>query len=397
MEMKINRINNHPSMCYGCTLCFQICPKSAIEMKLDAKGFYYPYVNENSCVNCGLCSSICPIGQEDKFKNSRVDKCYAVKYNDEIRLQSSSGGIYSAFTNHIIQNMGGYCVGVKYGKGWQPVYSIANTFEERNEQRGSKYVQPFLDKTVADEILKLSQQGKYILISGSPCQIAAWRSLLKKKNILDDKVIFVDIVCHGVPSPKMWRDYIDGLEEKHQSKVISYTFRDKTKGWRGYHVKVEFENGLEIENTDETDTFVNLFKENLSLRDSCYNCPYSSLSRCGDITIGDFWGIENVDPIFSDNIGVSMLFINSNKGENLFRSIMTDIVCNEYSSRVVVQPNLHKPTNFGLDYKKFWKLYIKRGYSAVADRFAKGGKKYFMFYYKKALNIRLKMLRNRSL
>jgi coenzyme F420-reducing hydrogenase beta subunit len=287
-------------------------------------------------------------------------------------------------------------VGVKYDENFQPIFSIAETSLERDEHRGSKYIQPVISTNTLSEIEKLVKLGKYILISGSPCMIAGIKSLFKLRRLDVERVVFVDIVCHGVPSPQMWRDYLDVLEKKYDSKVISYSFRDKTKGWRGYHIRVQFENGLVVEDTDEVNSFVSLFKENLSLRDSCHKCPYTSFSRCGDITIGDFWGIERIDPEFSDNTGISMVFTNSTKGIDIINTIKSKLVYKCYSSRVVIQPNLHKPSEYGLDNKKFWRIYKKKGYLAVINRFSKGGSYYFLYYYKKAIKIRLNRMKNRT-
>ncbi len=393
MEAKKRSIKNHPVQCYGCSICAHLCPQNAISMKLDKKGFYYPYV-EGSCVNCGICLSACPISHESEFMNIRSQKCIAFKNDDETRLLSSSGGIYTAISNLIIKKLAGYCVGVKYDDNLQPRFSVAHTETERDKHRDSKYIQPIIDNTVLGKIEDIVKQGKNIAISGSPCEIAGIKSLLKQKKLNTETVVFIDIVCHGVPSPKLWRDYLDALEKTHDSKAISYTFRDKTKGWRGYHVRVQFENGTTIEETDEIDSFVNLFKDNLSLRESCYSCPYTTLSRCGDITIGDFWGIENIDPEFSDNSGVSLVFANTTKGSEIINEINKVLEHRFYSSRVVIQPNLHKPSEVGMDNRKFWRLYKKRGYMAIRERFAKGGKRYFLYYYKKAIRIRLKMIKN---
>lgn len=376
-------------------MCAYLCPKDAISMEKDTKGFYYPKIDITHCVDCGMCVSVCPIGREELFLNNKSNKCLAVKNKDEIRYLSSSGGIYTAITDTILEK-NGLCVGVKYDENFQPIFSIAETELERDEHRGSKYIQPVISTNTLSEIEKLVKLGKYILISGSPCMIAGIKSLFKLRRLDVERVVFVDIVCHGVPSPQMWRDYLDVLEKKYDSKVISYSFRDKTKGWRGYHIRVQFENGLVVEDTDEVNSFVSLFKENLSLRDSCHKCPYTSFSRCGDITIGDFWGIERIDPEFSDNTGISMVFTNSTKGIDIINTIKSKLVYKCYSSRVVIQPNLHKPSEYGLDNKKFWRIYKKKGYLAVINRFSKGGSYYFLYYYKKAIKIRLNRMKNRT-
>ena len=392
MDANKRSVDNHAVQCYGCSVCVLSCPKHAISMKMDKRGFYYPYVDEN-CVNCGLCVSSCPIGREKEFKNDRANNCFAIKNNDDTRYTSSSGGIYTAITNIVIEELEGYCVGVSYDDNLQPTYTIAKTKEERDRHRESKYIQPILSITTLSEIENIIKQGKHIAITGSPCLITGIKSLFKIKRINDEKVLYIDIVCHGVPSPKMWRDYLNEIEAKHSSKIIEYTFRDKTKGWRGYHVKVKLDNGLIIEDNDEVNTFVNFFKENLNLRDSCHNCPYASLNRSGDITIGDFWGIEAIDPEFSDNLGISMVFANTEKGSELINRILKDVLYKTYSSRVVIQPNLHRATEYGVENKKFWSIYEKKGYKAIRERFAKGGKKYILHHLRMSIGIHLNRIR----
>ena len=392
MNKELTNIGKRLAQCYGCSSCDFICPNSAISFVANDHGFFYPKVEADKCINCGLCTQVCPITKENSFKNTRAERCYAVKNNDSIRSVSSSGGVYTALTDIVIR-MGGACVGSIYSQDHKVVYEIADSNEKRNAQRGSKYVQSYMSPIVLSRLIEIINSERDVLISGTPCQIAAIKSLLNKKKINANRVLYIDIVCHGTPSPEVWKNYLSEIEITHNSNINKYTFRDKQKGWRGYHVSIELKNGAILEGTDETDSFVNMFNDNLTLRDSCFKCPYASMERCGDITIGDFWGIENIDPSFSDNKGISMVIANTLKGSIYLAKALQDVEFKEYSTRVVIQPNMHRPTERGIGYKRFWNIYKKKGYNGIKERFAAGGKLYLLYYYRKAIKLRLKALR----
>ena len=242
-------------------------------------------------------------------------------------------------------------------------------------------------------VIEIIEAGRSVLISGTPCQVAGIKSLLDFKKIVTDKVLFIDIVCHGTPSPELWKQYLSEIERTHNSQIVKYTFRDKEKGWRGYHVRIELKNGIILEESNETDSFVNMFKENLTLRDSCFKCPYASMSRCGDITIGDFWGIEDVDVTFSDNKGISMVLANTDKGKVFLSTVLSQTDFKKYSSRVITQPNMHTPSQHGIGHKNFWKIFQKQGYKGIRERFAPGGRLYAFYYYRKAIKLRVEALK----
>ena len=331
-----NNVGNHPSQCYGCSSCECICPKEAISLAMDTQGFLYPQIDVSKCVNCGLCMHVCPIEKENSFKNIRADRCYAIKNSDSIRMTSSSGGVYTALTDQVFK-VGGVCIGSAYSENHRIVYTIAEDPEEGSEQRGSKYVQSYMSPLLLNRVIEIIKAGRSILISGTPCQIAGIKSFLNAKRIDSDKVLFLDIVCHGIPSPGVWSEYLSEIENKYNSKIKRYSFRDKEKGWRGYHVRIELQNGTILEGSNEADSFINMFKENLTLRDSCFGCPYATMERVGDITIG--------------------------------------------------------PSEHGISYKRFWKTYEKMGFRGIKERFAPGGRLYPIFYYRKAIRLRLKAIR----
>ena len=389
---KGNNVGNHPSQCYGCSACECICPKQAITLTTDKNGFLYPQIDADKCINCGLCLQVCPIEKENSFKSSGADRCYAVKNSDSVRIDSSSGGIYTALTDQILK-VGGVCIGTAYSDNHKVIYTIAEDTVGRNAQRGSKYVQSYMSPLLLKRVIEIIEAGRSVLISGTPCQVAGIKSLLSFKKIVTDKVLFIDIVCHGTPSPELWMQYLSEIERTHNSKIAKYTFRDKEKGWRGYHVRIELENGTILEGSTETDSFVNMFKENLTLRDSCFKCPYASMSRCGDITIGDFWGIEDIDAAFSDNKGISMVLANTDKGKGFLSAVVPQTDFQEYSSRVITQSNMHNPSQHGLWHRNFWKVFRNKGYKGVIRRFASGGSLYALYYYRKAIKLRAEALK----
>ena len=221
---------------------------------------------------------------------------------------------------------------------------------------------------------------KKVLFTGTPCQCAALKQYLSSVCQNDDNLIVVDVVCHGTPSPLLWDEYVRDLEHRYKSKLVKYTFRNKEKGWRNYHIKAEFENGIIDRDSNSARVFVKLFSDDVILRPSCYYCRYCSLQRVSDLTIGDFWGIEDIDKAFSDNKGVSMLLINSDKGRLIWNSICENLEYKSYPLSLLKQPNLYYPTNYGKLYDAFWKIYTEQGYKTTAIKFGWGGSLFAKFY-----------------
>lgn len=353
---------NNKEECFGCGACANICYKNAITMVPDEKGFLYPEINESLCVNCMFCKASCQINHADEVKEDTAEKCYGFKNEDSIREKSSSGGAYTAISDYVLLD-GGSCFGTAFTDTQDVVFQKAVNKQERDKFLGSKYVQSSIGTTYLEIGKELKGHNK-VLFTGTPCQVSGLKHYLKAKKISTERLLTVDLLCHGTPSPKVWKDYVNFLEKKNQARMISYTFRDKEKGWIGYHIKAEYDNGNnECESSEEL-TFLKIFSMDVALRPSCYNCPYACRKRCGDITIGDYWGIHQLDEKFADNKGISLVVPNSSVGKNLVSSICENPLYrwNEYNYSSVSQPNLECSTLKNLVTDMFWKHYQTKGF-----------------------------------
>jgi len=357
--------------CCGCTACKNICPKQAITMKSDEEGFLYPIIDEVLCIECGLCKTVCPLQNEVIIQGHFEEpKVYAIKHIlDRVRMLSSSGGVYTAISDHVLENKSGICYGVEFDKDFTVRHTSATTADERDKLRGSKYVQSDLG-TVFYETKQNLSEGKSVLFTATPCQTAGLIKYLELSETDTSKLILNDIICHGTPSPKIWNDYVKFIEEKNNSKLQDFTFRFKKKGWHGYNVKAGFKSGKYELNTRDILKYIKLFNSNLVLRPSCYYCKFANIHRPSDIMIGDFWGIENSMPEFEDEKGVSLVFINTIKGENLFEQIKNNICFKQSNITDCIQFNLQKPTKKPTNREEFWRNYNDRGFNYISRKYA---------------------------
>lgn len=343
--------------CCGCGACEAACPKKAITMRTDSEGFWYPQVDSSLCVDCGLCKKACTFNAEwGGIRELCADHpmaVYGVKHKDEpTRAASRSGGIFTALSDQIL-HQGGTVYGVALDERFLAEHRRAVTAEERNQFRGSKYIQSRMDG-IYSQIREDLRAGKNVLFSGTPCQVAAVRKAMKKENT--EKLFLVDIICHGVPTPKVWRDYLDAMEDKHQGKVTAVDFRNKKFGWTA-HKETFVINGCEY----ESEFFRTLFGSHEIIRPSCYYCKYKKIIRVGDITIGDYWGIDKAIPKFNDEKGVSLILINNEKGMRLFELCKTNIVCKEAQLRDSMQNCLRICYGSPANRKEFWQSYKRSG------------------------------------
>ena len=301
--------------CCGCYACYNICPQKCISMLADDEGFWYPVVDTKQCTDCGLCEKVCPILNKKIVENHPV--AYAcINKDDKIRELSSSGGVFTVIAERVIANNG-----VVFGAGFDGEFNVVHKWTDRldglDNFRGSKYVQSCIGNTYkqAKDFLK---QRRQVLFSGTPCQIAGLRSYLGKDY---DNLICLDIVCHGVPSPKVWQRYKLYIEEMYQEKAQRIAFRRKNCGWKLFSVSFSFDNDTEYSQKLTEDIFMQGFLHNIYLRPSCYDCKFKTINRQSDITLADFWGIKNILPSFDDDRGTSLILINSKKGKEVFLSV----------------------------------------------------------------------------
>jgi len=303
-------------------------------MKSDSEGFWYPAVDKESCLDCSLCEKVCPILQKEQVKNEpKAYACY--NKNEEIRMKSSSGGLFTLFAEQVIDH-GGVVFGAGFDKEFSVLHSYVETKEELRKFRGAKYVQSKTSDTYkkAEEFLL---QGRQVLFSGTPCQIGGLKSFLQKDY---DNLICIDIFCHGVPSPKVWKKYVSYREKRADAPVRNITFRRKNNGWKRYSIAFSFNNNMEYENAFDKDLYMQAFLHNICLRPSCYACNFKTLCRQSDITLADFWGIENMFPEMDDDKGASLVLINSRKGELMFGKILNQMILKEVDINKAVSYNL---------------------------------------------------------
>lgn len=333
--------------CTGCGACLNSCPFDAIKKEEDEYGFWYPVVDKNKCKNCGKCEKACPILHSETHKMPNI--CYAVMANTEIRMKSSSGGIFTLVAQNIL-NKNGYVCGAAFSNDWNVEHIIINNIEDLDKLRTSKYIQSTIGNAYS-EIKTLLENNKPVLFTGTPCQVAGLYSFLGKDY---NNLITIDFACHGVPSQKIWQTYLNENFDKSQIKKIN--FRDKfKKGWSCTN-KFTMKNG---ENIIEQ-TYFRGFSQNLYLRSSCYNCNFAKYERCSDLTIADFWGIKKYNPKYTDGKGTSVLLINTKKGNDLinqvksecilFESIPSEVLINQFKKL-----GMHKGTPEHPNREKFFK------------------------------------------
>lgn len=296
--------------CCGCGACANKCPVKAISMRENEEGFLAPAIDENLCTDCGLCARACP-ALNVRYENTTEPECYAAMAEDEIRMKSSSGGIFSLLAEHIIDK-GGYVCGAAFNKDWSVSHIIIDNKQDLAKLRGSKYVQSDTENCYR-ETKKLLDAGKEVLFSGCPCQIAGLYSFLGKKY---EKLFTVDILCHGTPSPGIWKKYL--RETFPHQKIIGINFRNKEKiGWSCSHCTFSLKDGNEI----VSDDYTKMFHNTALMRPSCENCKHSKLPRPADITLGDWWGIDKYQSDINDNQGLSFVLLNNDKGKKIFNAL----------------------------------------------------------------------------
>ncbi len=301
--------------CCGCSACAQVCPTQCITMREDAEGFLYPTLDVASCIDCSRCEEVCPvINQEAEREPIKV--LGAKNRDNEVRRQSSSGGVFSELTAETI-GAGGIVVAASFDKDWEVEHTSAQSIEECAKFRGSKYMQSRIGDNFL-EIQRFLQQGRRVLFCGTPCQVSALKLFLGGNT---EGLTTVDFVCHGTPSPKVWRRYLDHITEDKGS-ISAINFRDKSRGWKDYHFSLTAKN-QSIHQKATDNIFMRGFYQDLFLRPSCHHCPTKGLSSGSDITLGDFWGVERVARSFDDKGGVSLLLLNTPRGVEAIETIET--------------------------------------------------------------------------
>ena len=346
------------SKCCGCNTCVQRCPKQCIVMHEDEEGFLYPQVDVTLCIDCGLCEKVCPVINQNMKKDPIV--VFAMQHMDKgIRLKSSSGGIFTFIATNIIEE-GGIVFGARWNEKLELVHDYTETKEGLSFFCGSKYVQSCIGNIYKD-VEYFVKNKRRVLFTGTPCQVAGLKKFLHKEY---ENLLTVDILCHGVPSPRVFRNYLTYIGKGE--KIVNFDFRDKSTGWKGYSVKYVYENGKIKRHSARLDEYMRAYLNHYMLRPSCHVCPAKAGKSGSDITLGDLWGANQLPMIKDDDTGLSVVIVNTEKGEkNLNLPMLANVetldvsFVKRYNSAYYVSSSCSPFRNL------FWKDYHKKGIMAM--------------------------------
>lgn len=372
--------------CCACGACYNICPRNAIEMIVDEYGFKYPKINYDKCIGCGACKRVCAF-QNVIEKNEPLQVIAAARKDENKIMKSASGGIFAVFAEYFL-SIGGIVYGsalVNENDTLVPKHIGINSLENLDKLLGSKYVQSDIGN-VYKEIRTLLNDKKQILFSGTPCQVAGLKAFLGKEY---DNLFTIDIICHGGPNAEFFKGYLEILEKKFNGKILDFKFRDKKDGWGPYILSADIlkQNKLQKERKyiylDES-TYASMFLYTDILRLNCYKCKYTNKHRTGDITIGDYWGIEKEHPellkinggLLDTKKGISAIIINTEKGKLGLEKLGQEIVYFDttYEKVAVVNTQLREPSKYGKHRNKIMEIYKLGGFNKVDE-----------YYYNKIL------------
>ena len=347
--------------CTGCSACMAVCPKTCISMADDEKGFPYPSIND-TCVECGLCQNVCPQNHDSmKYCNDGVVAIYAAFTKDkDIRADSSSGGIFSELAIEVIRK-GGIIFASRFSEDQKTLlFGSCEDIHGLSDYMGSKYVQShpeYIYKDVKKEVIT----GRNVMFVGTACQVAGLKAYLGKNY---PNMLFVDIICHGVPSPKLWKDYLGMLEREYGDNAKDISFRYKKPSWTQFSLKVDFRHGGHVIKSKFDDPYLISFLKEISLRENCYCCPYTSTNRTGDITLADFWGYKSTEfKMRNTEKGISLVLVNTEKGTDWFSCIKDRINWTEKGLKEAMSGNrsLKAPWKKNENAEAFWNVYINEG------------------------------------
>jgi coenzyme F420-reducing hydrogenase beta subunit len=338
-------------------MCAEVCPESAISIIADEEGFLYPSVDNLVCTRCGLCARTCAfINHFSESASGVTPRSYVAKHLDQTtRMNSRSGAVFVACSDWILDN-GGSVYGCVLDSNLIAVHIRATNKVDRDRMCRSKYVQSDT-REIFNKVQTDLNEKRLVLYTGTGCQIDSLNKFLLTKGCETSNLFTLDIICHGVPSPLIFSDFIKWVERSFKGKVIEFDFRDKSQcGWDG-HIESATLDGKKYIGV----IFRELFYSNLCIRPSCYNCKYASASRISDITIGDAWGIKKALPEFNDNRGVSLVIINSKKGLKLLDIIKETCETKKVDLHDFLQKNLCEPSSPLGDRNRFWQFYFQGG------------------------------------
>lgn len=354
--------------CNGCHSCTNICPKKCISMVTDNEGFWYPKIDTKKCIDCNLCEKVCPIINIPEKEEYEV-RGYACKNKyEEIRKDSSSGGIFTLLIENIIEQQG-VVFGASFDENLNVRHMYAETLHECAKFRGSKYVQSKIGDTytIAKKFLN---EGRMVLFSGTQCQIKGLNLFLRGKY---KNLITCEIVCHGVPSPMIFEFYKKNLVKRYNSNIKEIRFRDKSLGWKKFSFMSKFEDGEIYSNPLNEDIYMKGFLKNLYLRPSCYECTSKNYTSNSDLTLADYWGVENIHSQFKDDKGTSLVIVNTKKGEKILSKINgnMDVIETDLQYATKHNPCIIKPVQYNKRRKNFFNEVNEENLEQIIKKYTK--------------------------
>lgn len=346
------RIYEKKEDCYGCGACMDACQRGAIQMRSDKEGFLYPHVKKKLCIQCRRCEQVCPIRNREGKGRYEERRYFGAKARDSrVRHTSTSGGIFTAAAKRMLEN-GGAVYGAGYDQDMKVVHKEVLKIEDLEDIRRTKYVQSDLSGTYR-QIEQRLKEGLPVLFCGTPCQAQGLRLFLRQEY---EKLLIMDIICYGVPSPGIWEAYVRYLEQKKGGKMTAFSFRDKRNQDDG-HTRSYVIREKEYADSMYRDIYCQMYFKNYMLRPSCHSCKFCATARDSDVTIGDFWGIEKIKPEWADGMGQSVVILHTKKAKRWWQAIRKELDYFECEREDILQPRLTCPTDMAGERRKFMRLY----------------------------------------
>lgn len=359
--------------CCGCRACEQICFQRAITMDRDKEGFIYPIINSSVCIKCGLCEKVCPLNGASYQGQDAEPKVYAgINMKDDVCLRSSSGGIFTALSNYILKH-GGNVYGVILDDDFSVKHIGTKEINTRDKMCGSKYVQSEISNTYT-QIAENLRNGEIVLFTGTPCQVEGLNKYLSIKNIPCGNLYTVDNICHGVASPLIWEEYIKELQQllEDGEKIEYLSMRSKSVEWRKQEMLVCTDKKDISEWINSSFSWNRLYRTQYLTRPSCFSCHFTSYKRCADITLADYWNFENAEIDLDDKNGVSLILVNSKKGEKLIEMIQSEVCLKDSNKEKCWQIHLEFPSSKPQKREQFWKELETNGIRDALYKYTKG-------------------------
>lgn len=376
--------------CSGCTACKAVCPKNAIRFSDDAEGFKIPSVSSELCLECGACTDVCPALS---YKTTERDNAaYAGMWkNDKIRENSSSGAFFPATAKYFIEELHGYVCGCVLDENLMPIHIVTNSLNDVKRMSDSKYVQSDMGDCFS-EIYDLLSRKYYVLFAGTSCQVQGLIALLNIKKVNMERLLTIDFFCHGVPSPFVWNEYLKFYEKETKRKIIGYRFRNKYTSREKLSVPphlncVHYSYRNTSKNKKDNFSFASrmwriIFFSNICLRRYCHKCPYATIDKPSDITMGDFWGIDEIAPEINDGKGVSIIITHNEKGKNYLNRI-TYLNLKQVNSDIAIkkQANAFHPSPENKRRDEFWNDFHSKPFTFVAKKYFRYTIKFRILYF----------------